>query len=270
MRRFAAASTTLVLGVTLLLVAGPADAGARYAVTALASTTKVDVGQSFTLRGRVTPKAGGQRVKVQRLVGSTWTTVTRATLNRRSKYVATVKVTAPGDNRYRVVKPRSSGHKKGTSPTVTVVGWRWRAVTSLPLSTYEDHDTQGITESATGMLLGTSYSPFITTATDFPHGDGFYRLDGRCTQLDVHAGGTPASPTSDPSNARISASLLTNPANVTENLAELSVSRDVDPFHVLRGPSVMSQVAVLVFHSDAAGTNGNFVGWGSAKVYCRS
>ena len=38
MRRFVAASTTLILGATLLLVAGPADAGARYGVTAFAST----------------------------------------------------------------------------------------------------------------------------------------------------------------------------------------------------------------------------------------
>jgi hypothetical protein len=270
MRRTIAGLTAIVVAATVLMILTPAGAASRYSVTVHTSTTTADVGQSFTLRGKVSPNARGQKVKAQRLDGSTWTTIKKAALNRRSKYAVTIAVTAPGDNRYRVVKPKSAGHKKGVSPTVTVVGWRWRDVTSLPLSTYEDHETHGITESATGVLLGTSYSPFITTATDFPGGDGLYRLDGMCTHLDVHVGGTPTSPTSDTSTARVAASLLTNPANVTESLAELTVSRDVDPFHVLRGPSIMSQVAVLLFHSDAAGTNGNFVGWGAAKVYCRS
>ena len=107
-----------VLG-PLLLLAAPADAASRYSVSVAVGADRADVGQGVVLSGKVGPKAKGERVKVQRLVGTAWTTVARVKLNRHSRYTATVTVAAPGDNLFRVLKPRSDGHKAGASPTVT-------------------------------------------------------------------------------------------------------------------------------------------------------
>jgi hypothetical protein len=265
MRRFVAASTTLIVGATLLLVAGPADAGSRYTVTASASTAKVDVGQSFTLRGKVTPKASGQKVKVQRLAGSTWTTIARATLNRRSKYAATVTVTAPGDNRYRVVKPKSAGHKKGVSPTVTVVGWHWRALTSFPVRLESNY-----TFAASGYLGPVLYQPFARLGSPSA-GSGYvaFEIAGKCAAFDGHAGVTTDSvgDVDVAHEVRLIGSTASDPNNY-DNLAENRVYRGEDPVHFVRGAADITPLERLGF--DANTGAGLYVGWGGSQVYCRS
>lgn len=263
MRRLLAGLTAIAVAATVLMILSPAEAATRYAVTAFVSTAKVDVGQSVTLRGKVTPKARGQKVKVQRLVGGSWTTITRATLNRRSKYAATIKVTSAGDNRYRVVKPRSAGHKKGVSPIVTVVGWRWRSLTSLPLA-----DSSNATVLASGLLGETVFRPYIELGSA---AGGFarrsYVLDGKCAQIDAHVGGTPDSVPAGPYNAQLRRSLAADPTSFAA-VSQAFVYPGQDPIHIERGPAVVQQWArVEVFASLAANA---YVGWGAVKVYCRS
>jgi hypothetical protein len=265
MRRLLSGVTALAVAATVMLVTAPAQAATRYVVTASASTAKVDVGQSFTLRGKVTPKAKGQRVKVQRLVGSTWTTISKPVLNRYSRYSTTVKVTAPGDNRYRVVKPRTDGHPKGVSPTVTVVAWRWRPVASLPLTT----DSLRTVHEASGPLNGNTYAPFIRQSA--PYGDGFYRLDGKCTQFEAVVGMTSDSlMTLDTATATVYGSPMSAPT-VFETLSwnPDKLNKFDEPLFIRRGPADMSNVAVLWLQTTGLDAN-DYGGWGNPRVYCRS
>lgn len=263
MRRLLAGLTAIAVATTVLMVLSPAEAATRYSVTVHASTAKVDVGQSVTLRGRVTPKARGERVKVQRLDGSTWTTIRKTTLNRRSKYAATVTVTGPGDNHYRVVKPKSAGHKAGVSPTVTVVAWRWRSLTSLPLA-----DSVDATVLESGLIGETVFRPYIRLGSA---AGGFarrsYVLDGRCARIDAHVGGTPDSVPAGPYNAQLRRSLAADPTSFAA-VSQAFVFPGQDPIHIVRGPEVVEQwERVEVFAS--LGAN-EYVGWGDVTLYCRS
>lgn len=263
MRRFLAGLTAIAVAATVLMILSPVEAASRYSVTVHTSTTTVDVGQSITLKGKVTPKARGQKVKVQRLDGNTWTTIKKATLNRRSKYTATVTVTAPGNNHYRVVKPRSAGHRKGISPTVTVVGWRWRSLTDLPLAESVD-----ATVLESGLIGVTVFRPYIrlgSASGGFPKRS--YVLDGKCARIDAHVGGTPDSAPDGPYNAQLRRSLAADPTTFAA-VSQAFVYPQQDPIHIERGPEVVQQWArVEVFASVAANA---YVAWGDVKVYCRS
>ena len=269
MRSLVSVLTALLVSATLVLVGSPADAATRYTVTAYASTTKVDVGQSFTLTGKVTPRARGQKVLVQRLSGSTWSTVKKATLNRRSKYAATIKVTAPGENRYRVVKPRSNGHPKGISPTVTVVGWRWRSLTSLPVWNPPGAPSTSFVVLSSGMMGPVSYSPFIklgspsTTVARVT-----YLLEGKCTRFDGHVAVTPDSASGNRQDAYLV--YYNRTAGGPFIMSQIPVFRDIpDPLHIVRTATVMSQVGALTLQAQTDATS-TYIGWGAVKVYCRS
>lgn len=265
MRRLLAGLTAIAATATVLVLS-PAEAASRYAVTAFASTTKVDVGQSITLTGKVSPRARGEKVKVQRLSGSTWTTITKATLNRRSKYAATVRVTAPGDNRYRVVKPKSAGHKKGVSPTVTVVGWRWRTVASLPLSPLQS--TFLTTELSSGILRGNSYPAFIRQGPD--QGSAYYWLGGACTAFETVVGVTTGSSTANPASVFVFTSPMSDPESFDTASSNVEgVAQFRDPLFIKRGSDTMTGVAVLELRSSGIDP-GDYVGWGNPRVYCRS
>jgi stage II sporulation protein D len=70
-----------------------------------------------TLRGRARPLFPGATVAVQRLDGSTWTTVVRATIDANGDFEARIAL-APGDYRARLAPGR--GFVPGVSPTLRV------------------------------------------------------------------------------------------------------------------------------------------------------
>jgi len=267
MRKLLSGLTAIVVTAAVLSVASPADAATRYTVTAVAGTAKVDVGQSFTLSGTVTPKATGQRVLVQRRTGSSWTTIKRTTLNRRSRYVATVKVTTAGTNLYRVLKPRSNGHRKGISPTVTVVGWRWRSITTLP--TYGTITNANLLSSG---QLGqppylTTYQPFLELGS--PAGDDgsiSYLLANNCTRFEGVVG-VSADSNSDNTQTAIVGVIPTGGALM--QIAGQPVQRNRDPAYLARSGSVIAQAMVLNLYGDV-NVAGTYIAWGNPRVYCRS
>jgi hypothetical protein len=268
MRKVTAALLALAVVGGLVLVAFPADAATRYVVTLASSAARADVGQSVTLAGKVSPNAKGQRVKVQRWSGAAWATIARPRLNRHSRYRSTVTVSSPGDNLYRVVKPRSDGHRKGISPVVTVVGWRWRNLSSMPIWNPPGLPSQYFTVLPSGMLGPGTYSPFIKMGTTTPvTARVTYRLDGKCIRFDGHVGVVAGS----------AASGMVNPflryykvgATTWFMSDEFSVWRDLpDPVHVVRTSDLMSQLGAVELETDLLAYS--YVGWGSAKVYCRS
>jgi hypothetical protein len=254
-----------VLG-PLLLLAAPADAASRYSVSVAVGADRADVGQGVVLSGKVGPKAKGERVKVQRLVGTAWTTVARVKLNRHSRYTATVTVAAPGDNLFRVLKPRSDGHKAGASPTVTVVGWRWRSLSTLP----NDLAPFNATWVASVTFRDLSFAPALKlgSATASGGGNATFVLGGLCSAFTSHVGMTDDSAGFGPVSFEMAADFLGGAVGYSL-MSDQSVFKGDDSVDVYRGPAVMTTIDKLYL---GAGTSqpADYVAWGDPKVYCRS
>lgn len=107
--------------------AAPAKADS-YVVTAKINNT-VAIGKETTIkvRGRVTPKAAGQKVVLQQRVGNkkTWKATGTSKIKANGTYVVKDVPSTPGKREYRVVKPASNGHAKGTSPSLAVEVYSW-------------------------------------------------------------------------------------------------------------------------------------------------
>jgi hypothetical protein len=257
-------ATVLALASGAVGLAAPAAAEDRYTVTASISATNVDVGQAFTVRGHVSPWARGEWAIVQRWAGTGWSEVSRDRINRNSNYRATVTVTEPGDNVYRVLKRHSHGHLRGTSTVVTVTGWRWRALNTMPTS----DAINNVAYLATGTLGTTdypvTYSPLIKVGG--PGGSATYVLAQKCTKFEGDVGVTGDS-AADAYQTAILGTLAAQGASPVQILGQ-SVRRNQDPAHVARSGAVISQAWGLNVYADA--TAGTFIGWGGAKVYCKS
>src|SRR6476620_1404075 len=92
-----------------------------YSVTAKASTdTAIAKETTVKVKGRVTPKAAGQKVILQQRVGNKkkWTATGDAKVKKNGTYKLTDKPSTPGPREYRVLKPGSNGFAKGLSKPV--------------------------------------------------------------------------------------------------------------------------------------------------------
>lgn len=127
------AATSIALAAGSLAVATPTQAApakaAAYKVTARINTTlaigKEDV---LKIRGKVTPKAVGQKVVLQQRVlpKRTWKATGTARIKRDGTYLVKDDPSTPGTREYRVVKPASNGIAKGISKTLTVKVYGWQ------------------------------------------------------------------------------------------------------------------------------------------------
>jgi hypothetical protein len=255
-------TAALALGSSTLVLGPAATAADSYTVTASVSATSVDVGQGFTVRGHVSPVARKEWAVIQRHVGSSWTKVARDRINRYGNYRATVPVTEPGDAEYRVLKRHSQGHLRGVSATFTVSGWRWRALNSLPTS----GAISNVSYLASGDL-GTSgypvtYSPLIKMGTG---GSVSYVLGQKCTKFEGDVGVTPDS-TIDTFQTAIVGTFAEG-GSPTQILGQ-DVRRNQDPAHVVRSGTAISQAWGLNLTADSDA--GASIGWGGARVYCKS
>ncbi len=105
-----------------------AKAAKTYSVTAKVNTdTAIAKEDTVKVKGRVTPKAKGQKVILQQRVGNKkkWTVTGSAKIKKNGTYKLTDKPTTPGSREYRVLKPGSNGIKKGFSKPVQVEVYRW-------------------------------------------------------------------------------------------------------------------------------------------------
>jgi hypothetical protein len=255
-------TAVLTLAASTLVLGPAATASDSYTVTQSVSATNVDVGQSVTVRGHVSPIARGEWAVVQRHVGTGWTKVARDRINRYGNYRATLPVTEPGDSEYRVLKRHSHGHLRGVSSTFTVSGWRWRALNTLPTS----GAITNVSYLASGDLGTTgypvTYSPLVKMGTA---GSVSYVLAQKCTKFEGDVGVTPDS-TVDTIQTAI---LGTFPegGSATQILGQ-DIRRNQDPAHVVRSGTVISQAWGLNLTADSDA--GASIGWGGARVYCKS
>lgn len=135
MNRITALAATVALTAGSLALSAPAAqaAPAKYKVTAKANTEIAIVKEdTVKVRGRVTPKAAGQKVVLQQRVGDkkSWKATATVKIKGNGTYVLKDKPSNPGPREYRVVKPASNGIKKGISKTMPVEVYRWEKLTS--------------------------------------------------------------------------------------------------------------------------------------------
>ena len=181
MNRITALAATVALAAGSLALTTPAAqaAPAKYKVTAKANTEIAIVKEdTVKVRGRVTPKAAGQKVVLQQRVGKkSWKVTGSAKVKRNGTYLLKDKPSTPGSREYRVVKPASKGVKKGISKAMPVVVYRWEKLT---------YRTPGpMTNIApAGVNIGAEfYGQSLATATAGTPSSVEYTLGRKCIEM---------------------------------------------------------------------------------------
>jgi len=260
-------TTVLAVAAATVGVASPAAAEDRYTVTVTVSATNVDVGQSFTVRGKVTPVARGEWAIIQRQTATGWTRVTRDKINKYGIYRATIPVTQPGDATYRVLKRHSRGHLRGVSPTFKVSGWRWRSLTTMP--------TYGTISNASLLASGVlgpvayphTYAPFVKLGSaGGADGSISFLLENKCTKFDGDAGVTVDSASTADQLANLG--VIAQGGAVTQ-IAGQQVNRGQDPAHIERSGTVIEGAWAINLNGQVTAPD-TYVGWGNPRVYCKS
>ncbi len=257
---------TLLLLAALLTPVGPAEARGRYAVTAHLSLVRGDVGQVLTVSGRVRPKAPHKRVRVQELAPgtTTWRTVARARLTKKSRYAATIRIGHAGPTSYRVVKPRARGHRAGTSAPASLTGWQWRPMSSLPPNGAPSSSVTAVPSAASHDLV---FGPSLVFDGS---GSARYRIDGRCDAFDAHVWLTPDSGggIAEQRQAILGGHNTGDTANSGDTArATQWIERGSDPVHVYRGPSLIALLDTISL--SAGGLAGETTIWGGPRMHCR-
>lgn len=183
--------------------AGPAPSDAPrargYVVTVAVDRTEPLVGSKVRISATVRPAAAGAKVALQvRHVGKAWRTIARGRLGRASTVTFKDAVRTVQPRWYRVVKPadRRHGAGRGTSPKVTVYGWR--TLVSLPYVS-----SHGWMQSAVD-LNAVTYSPSLVSFHDplQPY-QVDYDLARRCLLLDATYGTSDSSPNAGASSETV-------------------------------------------------------------------
>jgi hypothetical protein len=99
---------------------GSIKVNVRSAVRYRLSASRVTRSSRITITGWASPKLAGARVVVQRKVGSTWVELTRTVVSSKSRYTASVQLTAPGKWQLRVLVAARHGYLSGVGATRTV------------------------------------------------------------------------------------------------------------------------------------------------------
>lgn len=184
MNRITAIAATVALAAGSLALTAPtqaAPAKARtYKVTAKAN---IDVAvakeDTVKVKGRVTPKAAGEKVVLQQRVGNKkkWKSTDKAKVKGNGRYVLKDKPTTQGPREYRVLKPGSKGIKQGYSKTMPVEVYKWEKLvfrTSGPRVNVEP----------AGVLIGAEYyGQSLATTTSGTPSSVEYTLGRKCTDL---------------------------------------------------------------------------------------
>jgi len=184
MNRITAFTAAAALAVAPLALAAPSTAApakaGSYSVTAKVNKT-VAIGEEtlIKVKGKVTPKAAGQKVVLQQRVGNkkSWKATGTAKVKGNGSYVLKDVPSTPGKRQYRVLKPASNGVKKGFSPTLDVEVYSWGRLTARPAG-----PTQNV--QFNGALIATDYfAGSVLTATPGTASSIEYTLGRKCLQL---------------------------------------------------------------------------------------
>ena len=132
MNRTTAWAATAALALSPLALAtttyaAPAQAPSWTVTATINKTVAIRKETTIKVRGRVTPRAAGQKVVLQQRVGNkkTWKATGSSKVKANGTYVLKDDPSTPGKRAYRVLKPASNGLAKGFSPTLDVQVYAW-------------------------------------------------------------------------------------------------------------------------------------------------
>lgn len=168
-----AATTGLVLA--LAPTAAQAAPKSTYKVGISINTTAPSVGTTVKVTGKVTgPKAAKKKLLVQRKVGSgAWKTVAKVRTSKKRTYSARVRVLTAGQQYVRVVAPKSTKAKAGSSSRRGFVGYRWLDLTTQP------SEKSGTVVNGPVTIAGKTYPKALT----FQYSGIYFNTAGKCTTL---------------------------------------------------------------------------------------
>lgn len=174
MRAIALAATT---GLVLALAPTAAQAAPKptYKVAIAINTTAPTVGTTIKVTGKVAgPKAAKKKLLVQRKVGTgAWKTVAKVRTSTKRTYSARVRVLTAGQQYVRVLAPKSTKARAGSSSRRGYVGYRWLDLTTQP------SEKAGPVENGPVTIAGKTYPKALTFS-----GSGIYfNTAGKCTTL---------------------------------------------------------------------------------------
>ena len=223
-----------------------------YRVTATVNRTEPLQGSRVKISAQVSPAAPGARVTLQVRYADqqAWKTVAHGRLNGAGKVAFKDKVSTVRERRYRVVKPAGAGRGagQGTTPRVTVFGWR----TLTSLGTVQ---SLGFAEESTLDINGTAYPDSLSTWPAGPqpfHVD--YNLNRDCKQLKATFGADDRSAVS---------------GTTTLSLKADGAERFVGSFGLTQSqPVVVDLAGVFRISLNATVGNGGIGAVGSPKVLC--
>lgn len=184
MNRITTLAAVAALAASSLALSAPAQAAPAkaqtYKVTAKANTdVAIAKEEVVKVRGRVTPKAAGQKVVLQQRVGnkSKWTRTGNAKVKRNGTYLLKDRPTTPGVREYRVLKPGSRGIRKGVSKPMKVEVYRWQKLGSRRVGPSENLVT-------TSVYIGTGLATrsFVNIEPGLP-ASVEYTLGRKCVEL---------------------------------------------------------------------------------------
>jgi hypothetical protein len=140
MRTIIRAAATMAAACTALggvLLAVPSDAhSARptWHVTIKTGKSQVSVGKKIHFKGKVAKSAAGKLVVLQEKIAprNRWKDQRNALVHADGHYATYDVPTVNRVRKYRVVMPATKHHKRGVSPAVRVVVYKWQDLTSLP------------------------------------------------------------------------------------------------------------------------------------------
>ena len=182
MNRITALAATVALTAGSLALTAPTQAApARaYKVTAKANLdVAVATEDTVKVRGRVTPRAAGEKVVLQQRVGSKkkWTATGSAKVKGNGTYVLKDKPSTTGAREYRVLKPGSRGISKGYSKPVEVQVYRWEKLINRASG-------PSVNLAPAGVLIGAEYfGQSLATTTSGTPSSIEYTLGRKCTDL---------------------------------------------------------------------------------------
>lgn len=245
----------LLLTVAVLPAPPSAAATRPYTVTAKASDLTPTLGQRVTIRGKVSAKAAGRTVRLQRRysTGQPWSTVRTARIRADGTYVVRDTPTRARVTRYRVVKAADSYRSRGVSPTVKVVVYGWRYLT--------DSDAVGSWNAqprAIVTIAGVSYKNSVRMIAAGIGNYIEYDLGRKCRALSAAYGLTDENGPDDVANLEV----LADGTSVYQRNFAVGErdSRTLDVTDVLRVTLLASEVA-----SQGAG---NYPAWGGPRALC--
>lgn len=150
------------------------------------------------VRGRVTPRAAGQKVVLQQRVGNkkSWKATGSAKIKRNGTYVLKDRPTTPGPRKYRVLKRASDGIRKGVSKPMKVEVYRWAKLARRPMGPTEN---LRITSVRIGAGLATrsfvNIEPGLPASIEYTLGRKCVELRARYALTDSSASGSSGSVT---------------------------------------------------------------------------